>query len=176
MSLLTYANDNGIHEYSEAVGLGFMDFKFGFKLEGFFGTLPKNVSMTLHHLMILWHYQQYGTVEFITRGKKKPFACPACFQKEYDAFLAYCEQKKYTMLGPSCYFKPGAKISQHFWIPAGFYISMISILPSFPHSFPSTLTIPRGMSLQSYLPCGPFLNACMTRAIWKKKYGICCQK
>ncbi len=99
MDLLSYANDNGIHVFSEAVGLDFMDFQFGFKLEGFFGMLPRNVSMTLHHLLILWHYQQYETVEFITRGKKKPFACPACFQKEYGAFLAYCEQRKYTMLG-----------------------------------------------------------------------------
>jgi site-specific recombinase XerD len=99
MSLLTYADHNGIQEYSEAVGLGFMDFKFGFKLEDFFGKLPENVSMTLHHLMILWHYRQYGTVEFIARGKKKPFVCPACFQKEYNAFLGYCEQKKYTILG-----------------------------------------------------------------------------
>ena len=99
LKLLAYANENKIDEYSEAVALDFMDSKFGFKLEGFFGTLPQNVTSTLHHLLILWHYQQYGTVEFITRGKKKPFTCPECFQKEYRAFLVYCEQKKYTVQG-----------------------------------------------------------------------------
>lgn len=76
-----------------------MDFQFGFKLEGFFGTLPRNVSMTLHNLLLLWHYQQYETVEFITRGKKKPFTCPECYQKEYNAFLVYCKQKNIQYWG-----------------------------------------------------------------------------
>jgi site-specific recombinase XerD len=99
MKLLAYADDHRITEYSEAVGLDFMDSQYGFKLEGFFGMLPNNVTMKLHHLLLLWHYQQYGTVEFITRGQKKPFKCPEFYQKEYNAFLVYCEQKKYTVQG-----------------------------------------------------------------------------
>lgn len=71
--LLAYTAEKGITEYSEAVGLSYMEAQYGFKLEGFFGSLPKNASESLHHLMILWHYQRYQTVEFITRGKKKYF-------------------------------------------------------------------------------------------------------
>jgi hypothetical protein len=73
IGLLAYAIENSIAEYSEAVGLSYMEAQYGFKLEGFFGSIPKKASRSLHHLMILWHYQQYQTVEFITRGKKKHF-------------------------------------------------------------------------------------------------------
>ena len=73
LNLLAYTAENGITEYSEAVGLSYMEAQYGFKLEGFFGSIPKKASESLHHLMILWHYQRYQTVEFITRGKKKHF-------------------------------------------------------------------------------------------------------
>ena len=73
IGLLAYTTENGITEYSEAMGLSYMEAQYGFKLEGFFGSIPKNASKSLHHLMILWHYQQYQTVEFITRGKKRHF-------------------------------------------------------------------------------------------------------
>ncbi|NLI11914.1 tyrosine-type recombinase/integrase [Pelotomaculum propionicicum] len=84
--LLAYADGHGISEYSEAVGLDYMFDQFGYKLEGFFGNLPQPVSNTLHHLLVLWHYQHYSTVEFITRGQKKAFQCPENYQKEYEAF------------------------------------------------------------------------------------------
>ena len=99
LGLLAYTAKYRIVEYTEAVGLNYMEAQYGFKLEGFFGLLPKNASESLHHLMILWYYQQYQTVKFITRGKKKAFACPTQFKEEYDAFLDYCAQKKYTALG-----------------------------------------------------------------------------
>lgn len=97
--LLAYTAEKGIKCYSEAVGLSYMEARYGFKLEGFFGSLPKKASSCLHHLMILWHYQKYQTVEFITRRKKKEFLCPVQFEKEYGLFLNYCKQKKYTVLG-----------------------------------------------------------------------------
>jgi len=104
--LLAYASDKGIYEYSEAVGLGYLDFRFGFKLEGFFGAVPKDVTIIFHHLLALWHYQQYGTVEFVTRLRKKPFSCPTCFRKEYYAFLVYCEEKKYAVRGLTAILNP----------------------------------------------------------------------
>jgi integrase/recombinase XerD len=97
--LLAYTDSQGITSYSEVVGLDYMNHQYGYKLEGFFGTLPKPVSETLHHLLILWHYQQYSSVTFITRGKKKAFTCPDHFKNEYAAFLAFCKLKKYTALG-----------------------------------------------------------------------------
>lgn len=97
--LLAYTISRGITGYSEAVGLDYMNHQYGFELSGFFGTLPKPVSETLHHLLILWHYQQYASITFITRGKKKAFTCPSHFKDEYEAFLAFCKLKKYTVLG-----------------------------------------------------------------------------
>lgn len=107
-NLLAYLSNNEISEYSETVGLEYLYLRFGFKLEGFFGTLPgtpRNITTELHHLMVLWHYQQYGTIEFITRARKTPFVCPGCFQKEYDAFLVYTKNK-YTLLGLVAVLKP----------------------------------------------------------------------
>lgn len=97
--LLVYTDSQDINEYSEAVGLEYMNYQFGFKLEGFFGKLPKPISDTLHHLLILWHYQQYSTVSFIKRAKKKEFICPLKFKEGYQDFLQFCKLKKYTSLG-----------------------------------------------------------------------------
>lgn len=97
--LLAYTDSHGIGEYSEAVGLDFMHDQFGFKLDGFYGNLPKHVSETLHHLLVLWHYQHYSTVEFITRGRKKAFQCPERYRVEYETFLVYCDRKQYTIMG-----------------------------------------------------------------------------
>ena len=99
IGLLAYTAKNSNLEYSEAVGLSYMEARYGFRLEGFFGSLPKKASDSLHHLMILWHYQKYQTVEFITRRRKKEFSCPAQFEKEYGLFVSYCTQKKYTVCG-----------------------------------------------------------------------------
>ena len=72
--LLKYAKHNGVEYYSEAVGLDFMYQEFGYRLEGFFGKVPSRESDALHHLMLLWHYQEYSTVEFVTCGQKKKFS------------------------------------------------------------------------------------------------------
>ena len=107
--LLAYIDSHGISEYSEAVGLNYMQYQFGFKLEGFFDKLPKSVSETLHHLHVLWHYQHYSTIEFIKRGQKKAFQCPEDYQNEYEAFLVYCNRKKYTTLGLTAILYPVKK-------------------------------------------------------------------
>ena len=104
--LLVYADQKGVYEYSEAVGLDYLDFRFGFKLEGFFTGAPEDVNRVLRHLVILWHYQEYETLKFVTRLRKKPFSCPICFKKEYDAYLIYCQQKKYTPCGLRTMLRP----------------------------------------------------------------------
>jgi site-specific recombinase XerD len=98
-SLMEYTDSQRITNYSEAVGLNYLTHQHGFVLEGFFGSLPKPVSETLHHLLILWHYQQYSTVTFVTRGKKKAFTCPENYKDEYESFQKLCRLKKYTALG-----------------------------------------------------------------------------
>jgi integrase/recombinase XerD len=98
-SLMEYTHSQGITQYSEGVGLNYLNDQYGFVLEGFFGSLPKPVSETLHHLLILWHYQQYASVTWVTRGKKKAFTCPEKYKAEYESFQKYCGLKKYTTLG-----------------------------------------------------------------------------
>lgn len=104
--LLEYAKHNSVEYYSETVGLDFMYQEFGYRLEGFFGKVPSKESDALHHLMLLWHYQEYSTVEFITRGKKKKFQCPTAFVKEYEAFQDYCRRKEYTQMGMNALLPP----------------------------------------------------------------------
>lgn len=41
INLLAYTAENGITEYSEAVGLSYMEAQYGFKLEGFSVPFPK---------------------------------------------------------------------------------------------------------------------------------------
>jgi site-specific recombinase XerD len=107
--LMGYTDSQGITTYSESVGLNYLNHEYGYKLEGFFGTLPKPVSETLHHLLILWHYQKYATVSFITRRKKKAFRCPENYKDEYDAFLEFCKLKQYSTLGVPAILNPVKK-------------------------------------------------------------------
>ncbi len=93
--LIEYMNLSEITIYSEKVGLDYLDFKFGFKLEGFYGVMPKKVRDVVRCLTVLWHYQAYGTVTFVTHRRVKPFKCPNQFQKEYDKFLLFCIKKIY---------------------------------------------------------------------------------
>lgn len=108
--LVAYTENNGIQDYNEAVGLDYMEFQFGLKLEGFFGMIPEKASASLHHLLILWHYQEYKTVAYISRGKIKPFTCPEQYKKEYEVFLTYCKFKKYTTMGLSSILKSVQKL------------------------------------------------------------------
>jgi len=107
--LLEYTNQNEITFYCEKVGLDYVGFKFQFKLDGFYGIMPKKVRDVVHCLLVLWNYQVYGTVAFVTRGRIKPFECPRQFQKEYDEFLVFCEKKKYTELGMNAILPPVQK-------------------------------------------------------------------
>ena len=99
--LMGYTDSQGITTYSETVGLNFLNHEYGYKLEGFFGTL--------HHLLILWHYQKYSTVSFITRSKKKAFSCTENYKDEYDAFLEFCKLKQYSKLGIPAILNPVKK-------------------------------------------------------------------
>lgn len=97
--LIAYTEQNGISFYSEAIGLGFMEQEYGYRLEGFFGKVSPKATDALHHLMLLWHYQEYETVGFVTRNRKRGFVCPLQYERHYSAFLAYCGRKQYSMMG-----------------------------------------------------------------------------
>lgn len=96
--LQTYVTQNGIEHYSEQVALDYLQVTFGLKLDGFYQTATKQVVAAMHYLMILWHYQQFGTVDFITKKKKKPFVCPPAFENHYNAFCSHCDRQKYSVL------------------------------------------------------------------------------
>ncbi len=92
-----YVIQNKIEAYSEKIALNYLETAFGLRLDGFYETATKKITAAMHCLMILWHYQQYGTVNFITKNNKKPFVCPEYFKKEYAAFCSYCARKKYSV-------------------------------------------------------------------------------
>lgn len=97
--LEAYIIGNEIEEYSEEVALNYLEAVFGLKLNGFYETATQKIRDAMHCLMILWHYQQYGTVDFIVKKKKKPFLCPEAFKVEYSSFRSHCDRKKYSVLG-----------------------------------------------------------------------------
>jgi hypothetical protein len=110
-SLMEYTNRQGITHYSEGVGLKYLNDQYGFELEGFFGSVPKPVNETLHHLLVLWNYQQYSSVTWVTVGKKKAFTCPENYKDEYESFQKFCELKKYTPPRASGHLKSGQELS-----------------------------------------------------------------
>jgi integrase/recombinase XerD len=97
--LEAYVIENEIEEYSEEVALNYLEAGFGLKLNGFYETATRKIRDAMHRLMILWHYQQYGTVDFIVKKRKKSFLCPEEFKDEYSSFRSHCDRKKYSVLG-----------------------------------------------------------------------------
>jgi integrase/recombinase XerD len=95
--LMSYADQIGQHEYSEELGQTFVKERYGAAFHTRRGNNSEYVTEKIRHLEKLWHFQKYGTICFAARsGKKKPFQCPECFAKEYEMFVAYCEDKGYT--------------------------------------------------------------------------------
>lgn len=111
MELIEYMNRNEVIFYNEKIGLEYLNFKYGFKLEGFYDEImiPKKIRAIECYLLVLWNYQAYGTIVF-THRKVKPFQCPSQFQKEYDEFLSFCKKKKYTELGRNALLPPVQKL------------------------------------------------------------------
>jgi integrase/recombinase XerD len=95
--LMSYADQIGQHEYSEELGQTFVKERYGASFDTRRGNNSEYVTEKIRHLEKLWHFKTYGTILFAARsGKKKPFQCPTCFAREYEMFLAYCEDKGYT--------------------------------------------------------------------------------
>jgi len=95
-SLLKYARERRIKDYSTSIGLDFIKYKFGLSIEDIYSKHPKNVSATLRALQILWDYLEYGRMAFKKRSAKKPFECPVQFTNEYKAFKEFCILRQYS--------------------------------------------------------------------------------
>lgn len=94
--LLSYTNKKGQYEYSEELGQAFVKERYGAYFNTRRGNNSEYVTEKIRHLEKLWHFQKYSTIHFAARsGKKKPFYCPECFTKEYEMFLAFCDDKGY---------------------------------------------------------------------------------
>lgn len=98
--LLEYAADEGIDRFTQEVGLRYMNQRFGFKPDDWISSaLPGRVKATWNHLLMLWHFQQTGSVVGRIRRRSASFECPPAFIMAYQAFQAFCVRKKYTRQG-----------------------------------------------------------------------------
>jgi len=95
-SLLKYTRERGIKDYSVSIGLEFINYKFGLKIEDMYCRQPINASSFLRALQVLWDYLEYGRISFKKRSSKKPFKCPVQFTKEYKAFREICILRGYS--------------------------------------------------------------------------------
>jgi len=94
--LLKYARERRIKDYSVSIGLEFINYKFGLKIEDMYCRQPINASSFLRALQVLWDYLEYGRISFKKRSSKKPFECPVQFTKEYKAFREICILRGYS--------------------------------------------------------------------------------
>jgi len=94
--LLKYTRERGIKDYSVSIGLEFINYKFGLKIEDMYCRQPINASSFLRALQVLWDYLEYGRISFKKRSSKKPFKCPVQFTKEYKAFREICILRGYS--------------------------------------------------------------------------------
>ena len=68
--LETYVIQNEIEDYSEEIALNYLEATYALKVNGFYETATPKIRGAMHYLMILWYYQQYGTVDFPCRKRK----------------------------------------------------------------------------------------------------------
>ncbi len=98
MKLLEYAREKQASRYSEQLGRQFVADRYGASWDGKRGNNTGYANEKIVHLEKLWHYQQYGTILFSARsGKKPPFLCPPCFEREYTAFFSHLEKRNYSL-------------------------------------------------------------------------------
>lgn len=94
--LLTYIRERRNKDYSASVGLDFINYKFGLKIEDIYCKQPVNASSFLRAVQVLWDYLEYGRISFKKRSSKKPFKCPVQFRKEYEDFKEACISRGYS--------------------------------------------------------------------------------
>jgi len=94
--LLKYIRERRIKDYSASIGLGFINYKFGLKIEDIYCKQPINASSFLRAIQVLWDYLEYGRISFKKRSSKKPFECPVQFREEYNAFKKTCILRGYS--------------------------------------------------------------------------------
>lgn len=99
-SLMVYAEDQGVSQYTEALGLAFMNDRFHFRAEDWLGPdIPPKTTATWHRLVMLWHFQQTASVVGLVRRRKQAFRCPVAFTEAHQAFQACCDRKQYSAQG-----------------------------------------------------------------------------
>ncbi|KAB3525441.1 hypothetical protein [Alkaliphilus serpentinus] len=95
--IISFTKSKGQSFYSEELGKIFVMERYKATFDSKRGYNSQFANQKIVHLEKLWHYQNYGTIYFSARsGKKKPFCCPECFQREYEAFCRYCLVHDYS--------------------------------------------------------------------------------
>jgi site-specific recombinase XerD len=96
--LLDFATEKQEDCYCEQLGRKFVTDRYNAVWDGKRGNNTYQANERIVHLEKLWHYQQYGTILFSARsGKKPPFICPVAFEREYEAFSNYCNNRDYSL-------------------------------------------------------------------------------
>lgn len=88
-----YLSDNDIAQIDENICLEYVYVKTGQRFERFeCVTSNARADYRMRPLLLLLRYLQDGQFSYDVRKTKPPFACPACFESEYEAF---CEELVY---------------------------------------------------------------------------------
>lgn len=88
-----YLSDNDIAQIDENICLKYVYVKTGQRFERFeCVTSNARADYRMRPLLLLLRYLQDGQFSYDVRKTKPPFACPACFESEYEAF---CEELVY---------------------------------------------------------------------------------
>lgn len=90
--------------YSDALGIEYIQQKFGISINGLFDQCPANVHSSIRALKLLSGYSQHGVVVKRRKFGGKPFECPDVFSKDYELFKCACKSRNYAPMGEASLF------------------------------------------------------------------------
>ena len=94
-TFLKYLDENKIDEVSEDVCIQYIESKYQIRLPSLLTvTSDGSLNRRIRALVILLRYQETGSLDLSTRGKKAPFSCPAELASAYEMFVTETEKSR----------------------------------------------------------------------------------
>lgn len=94
--IIKYMQANGLNSINEQECIGFIRFRTGYNIAGFYGAGNRKINRVMKPLQVLLDYIRTGTVKFKMRPKIQDYQCPMQFEEEYSAFQEELIYRKYA--------------------------------------------------------------------------------
>jgi site-specific recombinase XerD len=94
--LIRYMSDHQYTELNEKMCLDYVEYRTGYKKDGFYGKGNIKLNQVMKPLEVLLYYKEHGSVKYQIRSKLAPYHCPEQFQESYFLIQEEFEERHYA--------------------------------------------------------------------------------